>query len=86
MATTVCMKRLSEARANITSLRFANLCALAECFGWVFVRQSGSHRLYKRNGSTTLLNFQEDRNSRAKPYQVRQLLAAIDQLLADEEQ
>jgi len=57
MATTVCMKRLNEARANITSLRFANLCALAECFGWVFVRQSGSHRLYKRNGGTTLLKL-----------------------------
>jgi hypothetical protein len=85
MATTICLKRLQEARANIQSLRFANLCALAECFGWTFVRQSGSHQLYKRNGSTLLMNFQEDRNGRAKPYQVRQLLAAIDQLIADEE-
>ncbi|HET7234614.1 MAG TPA: type II toxin-antitoxin system HicA family toxin [Longimicrobium sp.] len=83
--TTVCKKRLDEARANITGLRFANLCALAECFGWVFVRQSGSHRLYKRNGSTALMNFQEDRSGRAKPYQVRQMLAAIDELLASED-
>jgi len=85
MATTVCMKRLQEARGNIQSLRFANLCALAECFGWTFVRQNGSHSPYKRAGSTLLMNFQEDRNGRAKPYQVRQLLAAIDQLNAGEE-
>jgi predicted RNA binding protein YcfA (HicA-like mRNA interferase family) len=83
--TTVCRKRLEEARANVTSLRFGNLCALAECFGWVFVRQSGSHRIYKRNGSTVLMNFQEDRNGRAKPYQVRQLLAAIDELVQGED-
>jgi len=83
--TTVCRKRLDEARANLTSLRFANLCALAECFGWVFVRQSGSDCLYKRNGSTRLMNFQEDGNGRAKPYQVRQLLGAIDELIAGEE-
>lgn len=85
MATTICMKRLAEARANLISLRFGNLCALAECFGCIFVRQSGSHRIYKRKGSTVLMNFQEDRNSRAKPYQVRQLLAAIDEIIADEE-
>lgn len=83
--TTVCKKRLEEARANITSLRFGNLCALAECFGWVFIRQRGSHRMYKRTGSTILMNFQEDRNGRAKPYQVRQLLAAIDDLSAPED-
>ncbi len=83
--TTVFRKRLDEARANVTSLRFGNLCALAECFGWVFIRQSGSHRMYKRAGSTILMNFQEDRNGRAKPYQVRQLLAAIDQLSAPED-
>ncbi|HYH81880.1 MAG TPA: type II toxin-antitoxin system HicA family toxin [Longimicrobium sp.] len=83
--TTVCRKRLDEARANVTSLRFGNLCALAECFGWVFVRQSGSHRMYKRSGSTVLMNFQEDRNGRAKPYQVRQMLAAIDELSANED-
>jgi hypothetical protein len=52
--TTVCRKRLEEARANVTSLRFGNLCALAECFGWVFV-------------------------------QVRQLLAAIDELMQSED-
>lgn len=83
--TTVCRKRLDEARAKITSLRFGNLCALAECFGWVFIRQSGSHRMYKRAGSTILMNFQEDRNGRAKPYQVRQLLAAIEELTTPED-
>jgi hypothetical protein len=31
------------------------------------------------------MNFQEDRSGKAKPYQVRQLLAAIDELIASEE-
>ncbi len=31
------------------------------------------------------MNFQEDRSGRAKPYQVRQMLAAIDELLASED-
>lgn len=70
---------LERARVNPACLRFAEACRLAEHFGWEYVRQCGSHRLYRRTGSRTLINLQ-DVNGMAKPYQVRQLLRAIDGL------
>jgi hypothetical protein len=72
-----CADLLARARANPASLRFAEACTLAECHGWVPVRQRGSHRIFQRPGSAPLLNLQDLRGM-AKPYQVRQLLAAID--------
>jgi hypothetical protein len=74
-----CAALLAQARANPASLRFTQACTLAECFGWVVARQRGSHRIFKRPGSARLLNLQ-DVNGMAKPYQVRQLLAAIEDL------
>lgn len=44
-----------------------------------FVRQKASHRQYKYPGCKGLLNFQSD-NGRAKGYQVKQLLGAIEEL------
>jgi len=78
-----CTELLAKARANPSGLRFAELCALAECFGWIFDRGLGSHRIYKRPRNFTAMNFQ-DFGGTAKPYQVRQLLRAIDALTFDE--
>lgn len=74
-----CEELLEKARNSPNSLRFTELCQLAECFGWEFARQKGSHALYKRRGSTQLMNFQNDKG-KAKDYQVRQLVDAIDEL------
>ena len=74
-----CRLLLERARENPEGLQFAELCGLAECFGWQFARQRGSHALYKRAGTVQLMNFQNV-NGAAKGYQVRQLLAAIDDL------
>jgi hypothetical protein len=79
-----CERLLEAARANPAGVRFTEICALAECFGWTFSRQAGSHRLYKRKGDPNLMNFQ-DRNGRAKAYQVRQLVAAIDEQRAEDQ-
>lgn len=78
-----CIKLLDAARAKPEGVGFSDLCALAECYGWVFARQRGSHWMYKRE-NPRLMNFQEAANGRAKGYQVRHLLDAID-MLADEE-
>jgi len=43
----------------------------------VLARQRGSHHIFRRPGSPRLLNLQDVRGM-AKPYQVRQLLAAMD--------
>ena len=73
-----CEKLLSKARNSPDNLRFNELCSLAVCYGWVFQRQSGSHRIYMHpNG--IVMNFQP-RNGKAKPTQVRQLLDAIEDL------
>jgi hypothetical protein len=73
---------LERARANAASLKFEELCRLAEAAGFVERRQKGSHRTYAhpRGG---FLNLQPDRSGGAKPYQVRQLLAHLDELGLD---
>jgi hypothetical protein len=41
-------KRLLEKpQRSPQNFGFEELCGLAECYGFVFRRQSGSHRLYK---------------------------------------
>jgi hypothetical protein len=71
-----CDKLLQRARAAPASLRFEELCQLAECHGFALARQKGSHRLYKRAGEPRVMNFQDDRG-KAKEYQVKQLLDVI---------
>ncbi|MGH9754892.1 MAG: type II toxin-antitoxin system HicA family toxin [Blastocatellia bacterium] len=78
-----CRKLLNAARRSQKNLRFSDLCKLAECYGWTFKRQDGSHKIYE-NGRLTpeqgrIMNFQ-DHQGKAKPYQVTQLLNAIDNL------
>ncbi len=82
-----CRKLLDRAKASPANLRFAEARQLAECFGWQFARQKGDHVVYKRAGSLQLMNFQNVKG-KAKSYQVRQLLTAIDELgleIADED-
>ena len=72
-------KLLAKARNNPRGLRFTELCALAEAFGYELRRQRGSHRMYRRDDVPERLHFQPDRNNKAKDYQVRQLIDFIDE-------
>jgi len=72
-----CDDLLQKARSSPQSLRFSEVCRLAECYGFRKARQSGSHAIYKRPGIFSLMNFQNDKGM-AKQYQVEQLLAFID--------
>lgn len=78
-----CEKLLDKAKQSQNNYRFADLCRLAECHGFVRTRQKGSHVLYVhpklKPEEGGLQNFQDDKG-KAKPYQVRQLLAAIKNL------
>lgn len=83
-----CEKLLISAEASPSGLSFDELCALAECYGFIFKRQKGtSHRMYGHPSLMPALggfmNFQSD-NGKAKPYQVRQLLRAIGNLKKSE--
>jgi len=76
-------KLLDKANNSPKNLRFEDLCALAEGYGWVFQRRSGSHHIYLNprlgNAVGSMMNFQP-RDGKAKPTQVRQLLEAIEDL------
>ena len=77
-----CHKLLQNAKDSPSNVRFADLCKLAECFGWVFKRQKGSHCIYSNpalgNTEGNCMNFQEGSGGKAKIEQVTQLLNAIE--------
>jgi len=84
-----CEKLLEKAGNAPHNFRFDDLCKLAECYGWKATRHnSTSHRIYfnpdfpDRDGAT--MNFQ-DRNGKAKPTQIKQLLDAIAQIEGNNE-
>jgi predicted RNA binding protein YcfA (HicA-like mRNA interferase family) len=77
-----CWKLIEKARASPAGLRFDELCALAECFGWTFQRQKGSHRAYTHPRASRPFVCQRGANGTAKAYQVRQLI----DLIAEHEQ
>ncbi|HSM61477.1 MAG TPA: type II toxin-antitoxin system HicA family toxin [Longimicrobiales bacterium] len=65
-------------------MRYSEIEALALCHGFEHARSRGSHRLFRHQDWPGLLNFQEWRGGVAA-YQVRQLLAAIEELEGLEE-
>ena len=75
-----CEEYLAVARNNPRGLSFAQLCTLAECYGFEYSRTKGSHQIFKRPGFMSIMNFQ-DVGGKAKAYQVKQLLSAIDELV-----
>ena len=58
-------------------LSFAEAILLARWFGFILVRTSGSHHIFRRGDVDELLNLQ-DKKGEAKDYQVRQLLALVE--------
>ena len=72
-----CLELLGQARTNPAGLRFSELIRLAECFGFSRRRQKGSHVVLSSEEAPRPLVIQNVKG-RAKAYQVRQLLDAID--------
>jgi hypothetical protein len=70
---------LDKAKYSPNNLRFQDLCKLAELYGFKFRRSIGtSHKIYSHPKVPKLMNFQND-HGKAKPYQVRELLDAIEE-------
>ncbi len=63
-----------KANANI---RFDDLCALLISLGFK-ERTRSSHRIFSRSGVFEILNLQPLSDSKAKPYQVRQVRNVIE--------
>ncbi|MGI8555537.1 MAG: type II toxin-antitoxin system HicA family toxin [Pyrinomonadaceae bacterium] len=78
-----CDKLLEKAKNSLNNFSFTEICQLAECYGFRFQRQTGSHVIYENPrleiSQNRLINFQNFRG-KAKPYQVKQLLKAISYL------
>lgn len=76
-----CQQLEKQAENRPANLSFRHLERLAECWGYEFRRQKGSHRIYRQEEFDlprryALMNFQKV-GGQAKAYQVRQLLDAI---------
>lgn len=78
-------KRLRKAIDSPRNLRFDELCKLAEDFGFSLVGAKGSHHQYVHEGLQRPLTFTEAKGGKAKAYQVKQFLDALEELgLRDE--
>ncbi|MCK5685401.1 type II toxin-antitoxin system HicA family toxin [bacterium] len=75
-------KLYTKAVNSPEGLKFKELCSLAELYGFELNRIKGSHHFYKRSSIPKLImNFQPFPTDKkmAKPFQVKQLLAAIEE-------
>ena len=71
---------LAEMRANPAGIRFADAIRVCEHY-FGKPRISGSHHVFKMPWpGDPRVNLQEDRSGKAKAYQIRQLIRAIDTL------
>ena len=73
-------KILDQMRCEAANVRFADLCKVCELFFGVARQTNGSHMVFKTPWpGDPRVNIQDD-NGKAKAYQVRQVLRAIDKL------
>ena len=71
---------LERTRNNPAGVRFADLCKICEHFFGEARQSSGSHRVYKTPWlGDPRVNIQNDKG-RAKVYQVKQVIRAIERL------
>lgn len=71
---------LERMRSNPSGVRFSDLCRVCEHYFGQARQSSGSHRVYKTPWiGDPRVNIQNDKG-RAKAYQVKQVLKAIERL------
>ena len=66
------------AGGSLHNVAFADLCRLAEALGFRLDRVRGGHHIYVNRELSVRMNLQ-DRHGEAKPYQIRQLLAVVEE-------
>lgn len=71
-------KIYEKAKNSPANVGFRELCYLAEKVNFELRDQKGSHKTYKHPQYKDMMNFQPDKNGKAKPYQVHQLINFID--------
>lgn len=74
-------KTLRQMRAAPQNVRFADLAAVCDHFFGAPRRQGTSHQVYRTPWpGDPRVNIQKGKAGKAKPYQVRQVLAAVAKL------
>ena len=70
-------KLLQTILAGPQNVRFGDMVALVQAFGFQLARTSGSHHIFAHPDVPELVNLQ-DVKGQAKPYQIRQFLRLIE--------
>jgi predicted RNA binding protein YcfA (HicA-like mRNA interferase family) len=68
---------LRKLLTNPNNVRFLDMVALVEGFGFRLSRVNGSHHIFVHPEIAELVNLQEVRGE-AKPYQIRQFLKLVE--------
>ena len=71
-------KLLEKVLASPKNVQFSDMISLVEAFGFRLSRVRGSHFIFAHPNIPELVNLQE-KNGKAKPYQVRQFLQLVEQ-------
>lgn len=69
---------LEKILAGSKNVRFSDLAALVEALGFSLARTHGSHHIFQHPLVSEAINLQSV-NGQAKPYQVRQVIALIEE-------
>jgi predicted RNA binding protein YcfA (HicA-like mRNA interferase family) len=73
-------KLYDQVRGNPANVRYEDALRLAKYAGFTHERTTGSHEIYHHPRIPTgILNFQRASDGKAKPYQVKQLMAWIEE-------
>lgn len=70
-------KLLEKAMAGSRDIRFADMVALVEAFGFHLSRVRGSHHIFVHPDVPELINLQNV-GGRVKPYQIHQFLSLVE--------
>ena len=70
-------KTLRKVLSGSRNIRFADMTALVEAFGFHLSRIHGSHHIFVHPGVRELVNLQEVKGE-AKPYQIKQFLKLVE--------
>lgn len=70
-------KTLQKALAGSRNIRFGEMVALVEAFGFRLSRVHGSHHIFAHPNIPELVNLQEV-TGQAKPYQIRQFIRLVE--------
>ncbi len=73
-------KKFQKIKQNPKGVKFDDLVSCLKAFGFTLERISGSHHIFTHPNWDGILNIQ-NRRGEVKPYQVRQAIKAIEEVI-----